>query len=183
MTVTYRFTGPATLDVETSVTAHERLENFEVIHPSYFGPGFNESSVYAYEEGGKPRFVEAKESYGYWQMFAVDDEKWAMVKDGRWDHKPHPLDWVKMPYLAKPLAMRKHDETGLTSLVMAFPADVLAVGTPYSGEYHLSNYFVLFGRTLHPEETVSTRIRLTIKPNLSEKDALKLYETFLKETN
>lgn len=178
MTATYRFINPTTMEVETTVTAQADLEDFELILPSYFGPGFDQTYVWA-EQGGEPTFVEAKESDGYWMMFPLDDAKWNIVKDGRWDQRPHPLDWVRKPTLAIPMALRTHQKSGLSSLVMAHPDDVKAIGTPFTGEYHLSNYFCLFGQSLGKGETVRAKLRLVIVPDLTDPVALDLYHDFL----
>lgn len=182
MTATYRFINPTTMEVETSVTAHDDLEDFELILPSYFGSGFDHTYVLA-EQGAKPEFIEAKESDGYWMMFPMGDDKWDVVKDGRWDVPPHPLDWVRKPKLAAPLALRTHKQSGLSSLVMAHPDDVKAVGTPFTGEYHLSNYFCFFGKTLKKGESVQAKARLVVQENVSEQDAIELFDEFLGDYN
>jgi len=183
MTAIYQWSKPDTLDVTTTVTARKDLKRFEVFLASYFS-GFAKSWVYANGAEGtdaKPAFLEASRDKGVWHMFPRDDAAVEMIGDGRWKQQPHPVDWVIRPRLAGAAGMRRDKETGLTALVMAPPEDCFAVSTPYSGEGHRSLYLSLFGRDFKPGETATARSRLVVRPKVSDEDAVKVYQEYLKE--
>lgn len=183
LTAIYRFSGPATLDLETIVKPQQDLPRFEVFLASYFAKGFAASFVYVGdnpEAGGKPGFLPAKRSFGYWQMFPRDQEAVQVIADGRWRHPPNPVKWTIMPSMAAPIGMRRDEKTGLTAVVMARPEDCFAVATPYGAEGHRSLYLSLFGREVKAGETARARSRLVIAPKLSDQQAIELYQAYLK---
>ncbi len=176
---TYRWAAPDTLDVRTEVTASRPLRRFEVFLASYFA-GFPISMVYARSgPDGKPEFVPATKDRGVWLAFPRDEEAVRMIRDGRWQRPPNPVQWVIMPRLAAPLAMRRDPESGLAALLMAPASDCFAVCTPFGEEGHRSVYLSLFGRDLAPGQSAAARARLVIAPNLAPADAVHRYETYL----
>ncbi len=175
MTATYRWSAPNALDVTTTVTARKELKRLEVFLASYL-EGFD--AAFAYTKNG---FLEAKKTDGVWQAFPRDAEAAQLIGDGRWKHPPHPVDWVIRPTLAAPLGLRRDAASGLAALVMALPQDCFAVSMPFSEEPHRSLYLSLFGRDLKAGETAGARARLVIGRGITDEQAVKLYEAFLKE--
>jgi len=64
---------------------------------------------------------------------------------------------------------------------MAPPDDCFAIATPYGEEGHRSIYLSLVGRDLKAGETAKARSRLVIGRNISEKQAVAIYEEYLNE--
>jgi len=183
MKAVYRWTARNTLDVTTSVVPQRALERFEVFLASYF-QGFATSRVYVEgcpETDGKPGFLEAKKAYANWQMFPRDDRAAEIIRDGRWQRPPHPVQWKIMPRLAAPLAMRCDAETGLTALVMAPATDCFAVATPYGEEGHRSLYLSMFGHDLDADELATTHARLVIDRAITDDQAVALYEAYIEK--
>jgi len=183
MKAVYGWTTRNTLDLTTTVVPRKDLKRFEVFLASYF-EGFATSLAYVaacQKTDGKPRFLEAKKSCGTWQMFPSDDRAVEIIQDGRWRRPPSPVEWKIMPQLAAPLAMRRDAESGLTGLIMAPAADCFAVATPYGEESHRSLYLSLFGRDLKSGEAATARSRLVIGRDMSDKQAVALYKSYLDE--
>lgn len=178
MEATYRFVAPNTLDVATRVTARRALRRFEVFLASYFA-GFPVSMVYARGgPEGQPQFLPATKDRGVWLAFPRDDQAVPIIQDGRWQRPPNPVQWVIMPRLAAPLAMRRDPESGLVALLMAPAEECFAVYTPFGEEGHRSVYLSLFGRDLEPGQTATARARLVIARNLTPADAVRVYEAY-----
>ena len=180
----YRWAAPDTLDVETSVLAKTNLAKFESFLGSYFAESFSNSLVYVAnlpDKPGSPGFLTAGQSFGTWLTFPREDAVWAIVRDGRWTFPPSPVDWVKMPQLARPLGVRRDPATGLTAVLMSPPEECFAVSTPFQTEGHYSMYLSLFGRDLKEGETAFARARLVIAENLSDTQVLQAYERYLRE--
>jgi len=183
MKAVYHWKGPGTVDVATTVIPRKALSRFEVFLASYFN-GFPVSAVYVKpcpETGGKAGFLEAKPSYGPWQMFPRDDEAARTIRDGRWKRPPNPVDWKVMPPLAAPLAVRRDAKSGLTALVMAPPDDCFAVSTPHAAEGHRSLYFSLLGRDLSAGQSATARARLVLGRGISDEQAVAIYQAYLRE--
>lgn len=175
MAATYRWAATNALDLTTTVTPRKELKRFEVFLASYL-EGFG--AAFAYTKNG---FVEAKKTDGVWQAFPRDAEAEQIITDGRWKHPPNPVDWAIRPALAAPLGMRRDAASGLTALVMASPQDCFAVSMPHGEEPHRSLYLSLFGRDLPAGVPATARARLVLGRNISDEQAVKLYEAFLKE--
>ncbi len=183
MKAVYRWKGPGTVDVATTVKARKALPRFEVFLASYFN-GFPVSAVYVKacpETSGKAGFLEAKPAYGPWQMFPRDEEAARTIRDGRWKRQPNPVDWKVMPPLAGPLAVRRDAASGLTALVMAPPDDCFAVATPHAAEGHRSLYFSLLGRDLSAGQSATARARLVLGRGISDEQAVAIYRAYLRE--
>lgn len=179
MQATYRWAAPNTLDVRTEVTARRPLRRFEVFLASYFA-GFPVSMVYARTgPEGKPEFIPATKDRGVWLAFPRDDEAVRIIQDGRWQRPPNPVQWVIMPRLAAPLAMRRDRESGLAALLMAPPGDCFAICTPYGEEGHRSVYLSLFGRDIAAGQSATALARLVIARDQDPAGAVRLYESYL----
>lgn len=180
MRADYRWLSPGTIDVTTTVVPKRNLRRFEIFLASYWS-GFPESRVYVEKlpETGKPGFMAAVQSAGTWQMFPRDEAAIEMYRDGRWKRPPNPVDWTVMPHLAAPLAMRRDSKSGLVCLVMARPEDCFAVATPFGEEGHRSIYLSLFGRDLDASQGATARVRLLVRKNLTDEQAVVAYKEFL----
>jgi len=178
----YRWSGPATLDLETQVRALADLPDFEAFLASYLGETFTNSLVYVREHpgaGNAPGFTAAEQSYGAWQMFPRDPRVVPLIRDGRWKIDPNPVDWVIMPELAQPLGMRRDPSSGITAILMAPSKDCFAISTPHQTEGHYSMYLSLFGRTIKAGETVRARARLVIADAPGDEEILGLYREYV----
>ncbi len=180
MRAVYRWSAPDTLDLTTTVTARKPLRRFEVFLASYFD-GFARAFVYAGLEDAAPRFIEAVEKDGVWQLFPRDDDAAKINEDGRWNRPPHPVDWTVRPRFAKPLALRRDAKTGLAAVVMSPAEDCFGVLTPYGEETHRSLYLSLIGRDLEPRVPATARARLVVGKNITDPAAVRLYESYVED--
>jgi hypothetical protein len=180
----YRWRGPATLDLETSVKAAEDLPGFEAFLASYFHDSFTNAAVFVARppEKSAPGFMPALIEQGNWQMFPREPAIVPLIQDGRWQVKPSPVNWTMMPRLEKPLAFRRAPQTGVTGLLMSPPSDCFAISCPYETEKHFSAYLSLFGRDVKAGETVRARARLVIAVGPADREMVELYDAYLKET-
>ena len=181
MTAVYRWTAPNVLDLRLTVKPQRKLPRFELFLASYFA-GFPASCAYVQEgpgAGGKPGFQEAVKSAGDWQAFPRDEQAAKIIGDGRWTRPPNPVDWKIMPRLAAPLALRRDAASGLAAVLMAPAADCFAVSMPFGEEGHRSVYFALFGRDIEAGEAASARARLVIGKEISDQQAVALYQAYV----
>ena len=184
MVVIYRFRDDSTVDVETIVKAGKDLSKFEVFLASYFHEAFPLPHVFAAafpKTVGKRIFLTAKKSFGNWQMFPRDYDVLPIIRDGRWQKQPNPVDWKIMPPMAKPIAVRRGSKAAPTAILMAPPDDCFAIATPYEGEGHYSMYFSLFGRDIKAGQTAKARLRLVVKNVTSNREILNLYQKYMKD--
>ena len=179
MSAVYRWAGPATLDLETTVRAKGSLPAFESFLACYFSPAFPASEIYAKGNGG-PAFLLADRESGVWQMFPRDAGAVKLIQDGRWTRPPSPVAWAIRPMLAAPLGLRRAAKPGLIAAVMARPQDCFAVATPFAGEGHRSLYLSQLGRDLRAGESATARARLVILSSSSPEHAVKAYREFTK---
>jgi len=77
-----------------------------------------------------------------------------------------------------PLAIRRDEERKLAAVVMARRQDCFAVACPQDEEGHRSIYLSLFGRDLKTGDSVEAKSRLIIGRNITNEQALKLYQAF-----
>jgi len=178
LTGVYRWRTPDTLDLEVIAEAKEGLPDFEVFLASYLSSEFPVSAVYTQTDGNPRTRVTAAEEAGAWQAFPRDKAAAAMVKDGRWNIEPNPVDWAMRDAYAFPLIFRRNEGSGLTVAVMTRPEDCFALLTPRQGDAHYSMYLSLFGRTLQAGETATAHVRMVFGV-LDDASVLKRYETFL----
>jgi len=184
MVAIYRFRDGSTLDVETIVKPGKDLSKFEVFLASYFHESFPLSRVFVAafpKTVGKRTFLTAKKSYGNWQMFPRNNDVVPIIRDGRWQKQPNPVDWKIMPPMAKPIALRRGSDAAPTAILMAPPDDCFAISTPYEGEGHYSTYFSLFGHDIEASQTARTRLRLVIMNVTSNREILNLYKKYIEE--
>ncbi len=183
MAAVYRWSGPATLDVTTTVKAQKDLPGFESFLASYFSKGLPASSVYV-EGGAKAEgkgFLQTTEkSAGIWQMFPRDKKVVPLIQDGRWKLPPNPVAWAIRDNLAAPLGIRRGKPKGLAAILMAPAEDCFALSTPYQGEGHFSLYLSLFGRDVKAGQTATARSRLVIAKSPTEQQILALYKEYVK---
>jgi len=174
----YRWAAPNILDLETTVLAKTNLLRFECFLASYFSADFTNALVWAGGSDGGRQFIVADKSFGAWLAFPRDDEAAAVIRDGRWKFEPNPVDWVLMPRLTRPLAVRRAPGTGLAAVLLSPANDCFAVCTPQQGDPHDSLYLSLFGRDLKEGETARARARLLIAPRLSETEIVRQWREF-----
>jgi hypothetical protein len=182
-----------TLDLVTTVKALKDLPGMEVFLSSYFVSGF-EPLVYLkpgrYARGRpasllRPEWSELVD--GDYLMFPRDRESLALIYDGRWEIAPNPVTWAFTRYLEAPLALRRHEASGLTAVLMAPPADCFAIGTPYYKQPpdgvagHDSLYLSLFGRDLKAGQTATSHTRLVLAKDLNNEAVLQRYTQYLAE--
>lgn len=183
MTAMYRWIDPVTLDVETTVRARENLSDFEVFLASYFHESFASPYVYVTtnaRQQGKPGFLLAEKSLGHWQMFPRDETALRIIRDGRWQKEPHPVDWAIMPRIDAPVCLRRgaHD---LAAVLMSPPQGCFAIATPYEGESHYSLYLSLFGRDVKAGRMARARTRLIVTADFSDRHIVQLYEKYIQD--
>jgi len=180
----YRWRGPETLDLETSVTTQQDLPQFESFLASYFSKDFPASSVYVKKRSSSethPGFISTEQAAGHWQMFPRDRNAVQLIEDGRWQQTPNPVAWTIRPDMALPIAIRRHRESGLCAILMAPPEHCFAISTPYAGEGHFSLYLSLFGRSVLAGETANARARLVIADAPTDAEILSMYELYMKD--
>lgn len=180
LTGIYHWVAPDTVDLETIVEAKTDLPDFEIFLSSYLSAEFPGSFVYA-KTDAEDRFIGAEPEHGVWQVFPRDAAAAKIVKDGRWDFPPSPVDWAVRPEFSEPIICRRDEKNGVTVAMMARPEDCFAVFTPNYGEGHYSMYFSLFGKTLKPGEKTGATIRLVIGV-LDDDELLQRYQNFMGNT-
>jgi hypothetical protein len=189
MRAVFRLGAPDAIDVETIVTAKEDLPRFEVFLSNYFGEGYDASVyvIHSLRSPGKPYLLRADHNplvAGNYLLFPRDRESVLDVFDGRWQQPPNPVEWCITRYLAAPVGVRRHKETGLTALVMAPREDCFAVSTPYNQDppdgvaNHRSLYLSLFGGDVAKGDTVCARSRLQILVSPTDEAIQKCYEAY-----
>lgn len=168
----YRWAAPDTLDLETSVTAKTNLIKFESFLASYFAPAFTNSAVCT---GALGKFTIASKEAGVWQAFPRDAAAGLVIKDGRWQLEPHPVDWLLVPAFSKALAFRRAPELGITTALMSDPRECFAICTPHETESHYSTYLSFFGRDLAAGERATARARMIFLTRPGEPDLVAAY--------
>jgi hypothetical protein len=179
MKAIYRWSAPTSLDLDTIVEPQTELRGFEVFLASYFDAAFTNAFAFVRrtpDAGGKPGLLAANPSFGDWLMFPGRPDVVPLIQDGRWKLEPNPVNWTIMPPLQRPLAVRRHPNSGLTALLSASAGDCFAVAMPHQAESHYSVYLSLFGRDLKAGETARAKTRLTIDVT-AEDQLLKLCES------
>ena len=187
----FRWTAPDTLDLETTIEAKADLPKFELFLSNYVGKTFD---VWVYT---KPNRFSKKDPpsllRGDWNefvdgcylMYPRDLAATQIIYDGGWEFPPSPVQWAVSRYMAAPLAVRRDEQAGLSLVWMSPPEDAFAVAVPYNKTPpdgvagHSSVYLSLFGRDLAAGETAVARSRVVIKKDLSNEDAVRLYEAYV----
>jgi hypothetical protein len=189
MTAVYRWTAPDTLDLAITVRPQVALPRFELFMSSYFTQGFR-ASAYVQGNGDEPpRFVSADrpaESERRYVMYPRDQDAVAMIRDGRWAVPPSPVDWAVQRRLAAPMAVRRDAKLNLTALMMSPSESCFAVASPWNPESptaggYRSLYLSLFGQDLNADQVAVARCRLVIRRALTDDDAVRCLEQYLKQ--
>jgi hypothetical protein len=167
----YTWAASNMLDVATTVTAQCDLKKFESFLGSYFN-GF--PLTYGYGPNG---FVQITKKEGDWVCFPRDEASDKLLRDGRWEKPPHPVDFKRIAYYGEPLVMRKDPGSGLTAIIMSLRNDCFATLMPYGEDGHRSLYLSLFGRDLKRGESMTAHARLVIG-RFSEPEILVLYHDY-----
>ena len=167
----YTWAASNMLDVATTVTATCDLKKFESFLGSYFN-GF--PITYGFGADG---FVQITQKEGDWVCFPRDEASDKLLRDGRWEKPPHPVDFKRVAYYGEPLVMRKDPGSGLTAIIMSSRADCFATLMPYGEDGHRSLYLSLFGRDLKRGESMTAHARLVIG-RFSEPEVLALYRSY-----
>ena len=189
----FRLAAADSLDVEMTVKPRQAMPGFELFLSNYFAAGFR-ASVYVKPNafaGGKPEFLAADVNPlvdGSYLIFPRDRQAVQTIFDGRWERPPHPVQWSVTRWLAAPLAVRRHEKSGVTAVLMAPPADCFAVATPYNKtppdgvSNHLSLYLSLFGRDLAAGQTATARTRLVVFEKPTDRQMVERYEAYIQPT-
>ncbi len=172
----YRWNGPETLDLETTIKAGVDLSNFEIFLASYCSASL--PSPYVRARGG---FLLAERSYGDWLTFLRDGAVAKLLRDGRWEKEPYPVTWTPVDEFDEPVAFRRGAASVPRVVVMAPRQDCFAVSMPYSGESHYSLYVSLFGRDLKLGAAAQAKTRLVVTMARSGRDILDLYRAYMKQ--
>lgn len=175
----YRWAGPATLDLEITVTPKQALKGFEAFLASYFDSAFSNASACVQTAAPQRIFQRAEKSLADWLMFPRDAQVVPLIQDGRWKIEPNPVEWKIQSPLARPLCVRHAPASGLTAVLMAPPGDCFAIAMPFETEGHYSMYLSLFGRDLKAGETARARSRLQLLEKPGEPQILKAYQDYL----
>jgi hypothetical protein len=177
----YRWTDPATLDVETTVIAKADLVDFESFLASYFTPAFTNASILVTTPVGSPspnQWLPLEASRGDWQMSPRNADGTRIIKDGRWLVEPNPVNWIIVPDYAHPLGVRSESKSGVSALIMAPRDECFAVAGPQQLDAHHSLYLCLFGKTVKSGETARARARMTVVAPLTPSMAIQLYQQY-----
>lgn len=177
MHAVYRWSGPASLDIDISVRPEQDLQGFEAFLAAYFGEEFSSSTVMV--KGG--RFMAAVRDNGLWQMFPRNSDAVSLIRDGRWKIPPNPVDWAILPEFEQPVAVRRDPASGLTVVLMAPVQDCFAIATPHQTDSHYSLYLSLFGRDVKMGETARARARLVVLLTTEEGQVRDLYRSYMEE--
>jgi len=192
MIAIYRWKTSGTLDLETLVRPTIDMKDFEVFLSSYFNKNFR-SLVYVkapLHRPGKPSFLSADVNplvRGTYLAFPRDRRAAQIIYDGRWEYGPNPVQFSVAQLLAAPLCMKRDSKSDVAFLLMSHPDDCFAIETSYNMDPpdgiagHCSMYLSLFGKDIRASETARVLVRLVVGRNITERDALDLYENYLRE--
>jgi hypothetical protein len=187
----YRWTAADTLDLQIQATPQKEMPQFEIFLGSYFAPQFRAFCYVKpnlFNRRGKPRILAADVNPlvdGSYLAFPRDREAVRTIFDGRWDFGPSPVQWSITHWLAGPLGVRKDEQSGVATLIMAPPKDCFAVLMPYNKTPadgvagHASLYLSLFGGDAAAGQTVKARCRMAIAKGLSDEQMIERYRAYV----
>lgn len=188
----YRWKAADTLDLEITVTPQKAMPQFELFLSSYFTKArhFPASIYLKTDASSPPRFVPIErkpQSTGGYVMFPRDEQAVKIISDGRWKYPPNPVAWEIERTLAAPILIRRDESCGLTGVMMAPPGDCFAMSAPWNvpsatAAGYRAVYLSLFGRDLPAAQPAGARCRLVIGHKLTDDDALRRYEEYVRET-
>ena len=182
MRAVYRWAAPNALDLETIVQPTKDLERFESFLASYLQEPFTNALTCVSDHprgSGKTGFMAAEKGLGDWQMYPRDAAVLPLIKDGRWQLPPNPVQWTITPPLAQPICLRRDAKSGLAVVLMAPAEDCFAIAMPHQAEGHYSLYLSLFGLDLKAGKTARARARLLVASGLSDSQILDHYATYV----
>jgi len=189
--IRYIFSGPETLDMELSLTAHSRIEDLEICLSSYtvsrkWGTPFYYLSQQPPQEG-RSVFAQPQDTpfcAGWYHTSPRDNRTAALTYDGRWPGEPYQLH-ITGPYFRLPLLVSRNPKTGFAFIQMAEYDTCVRVGSLYSSDdlkIHVAynkdfkpyfdpglyadyspTYFYFFGETFEPGQTRTARYRMILK--------------------
>lgn len=201
---TYRWKTADTLDMTVAFTPNINMEKFELFLGSYFR-AFTKTMAYVQDAGnGRPGFLDAPKNKGGMQLFPRNEEVMSVIKDGRWKYPPLPNDWSFRnlssdhaspshrsknpaypaywsfrPAYQAPLGMRQEPKSGVTVLLMAPPADCIALSMTQQEAWLGAFYLNLWGKDVRKGQTLTSRPRLVFGRNLTEEQAVQEYAEYL----
>jgi hypothetical protein len=181
MEARYKWAAPDTADIEIQVSANRDLPKFETFLSSYFHESFNQCAVLCrtnLPSGKQYDFISAEKRWGDWLMFPKNDLAVSLIKDGRWQLLPNPVNWTIMPPFAKPIGFRSSTK-GITAVFMAPESDCFDIACPHQAEGHYSLYLSLFGRDIKAGEIVKARVRMVITTKNDLETVEQLYSQWL----
>ena len=177
MRAVYRWVDARTLDYTMSVTPQQDMEDFEAYFSNYV---LNSDHCAVYTGDAKQPFTELLGDDGVWHIFPRDGASAEMINDGRWNHLPHPVEWIVRPDFKGALGIRRNTQSGATTVLMGDPEDCFALSGSYGAESHHALYLSLFGRAIKAGETDTVSARLIIGDAVSDEEAIELYKDYLK---
>ncbi|NLX97285.1 MAG: hypothetical protein GXY83_14015 [Rhodopirellula sp.] len=193
ITGTFRWVAPDTLDLQTVVKPQVAMPRMEVFLSTYVVAGFD-ALIYVkpnrFATETSPEFLRADwcELFdGNYLVFPRDRQSLLMVYDQRWEIPPSPVTWAFARYLAAPVALRRHAESGITVAWMAPPEDCFAVLTPYNKQPpdnvagHSSLYLSLFGKDVAAGETARAHCRMVIAKGMDDEQVLQRFAKYREE--
>jgi len=181
MEARYRWSAPNTADLVIQVSATTNLTKFEAFLSSYFHDSFNQCGVLCrtnLSSGKKADWIAAEKRWGDWLMFPKNDSAITLIKDGRWQLLPNPVNWIIVPSFAKPIGYRS-SAASISAIFMAPEADCFALACPHQAEGHYSLYLSLFGREIKAGETARARVRMVINAKKDVETVEQLYSDWL----
>lgn len=193
MVATFRWAAPDTLDLTTTVKPQREMPDFEIFLSSYFRPDFR-ALVYVkpnYFSQGQPELLPADVNPlvdGSYLIFPRDRQAVQTIFDGRWEKPPHPVQWSVTRWLAAPLAVRRHDSSGIAAAIMSLPGECFAVSVPYNKTPpdgvagHQSVYLSLFGQDLAAGQSATARARLVVG-EMTDVDAIRACADYIQRSS
>ena len=166
LSATYRWVDSRTVELVTAVRALEKLPAFETFVASYFTGAFTNAGLGTFSGAGAGRggasWLEAGREHGEWQAFPRDEKALEVLRDGRWQLEPNPVEWVvRKAFGSRAEATRRDPALGLGAVFNADPQGCFAILMPHQTEGHRSLYLSLFGADVPQGEQRETRIRLS----------------------
>ncbi|MCL4193025.1 MAG: hypothetical protein KJZ87_14920 [Thermoguttaceae bacterium] len=193
MAATFRWAAPDTLDLTTTVKPQRAMPDFEIFLSSYFRPDFR-ALVYVkpnYFSQGQPELLPADVNPlvdGSYLIFPRDRQAVQTIFDGRWEKPPHPVQWSVTRWFAAPLALRRHDSSGVAAAIMSLPSECFAVSVPYNKSPpdgvagHQSIYLSLFGQDLAAGQSATARARLVVG-EMTDEDAIRACADYIQRSS
>lgn len=179
-----------TLEVRYTLAIHAEMQGFELGIASYLAAGFRafvprQSNVWG-EKDYKIVPVDVNPMTDVYAVFPRSEADVKTIFDGRLDLPPYPIRFTVPAFYAFPWAYRRHVRTGVMALGMADPKECYSMCIPVNNppedpdpaNGYQGVYFYLFGRDVHPGETLKTRVRWVIGQDMPESEILARWNEF-----